>query len=55
MLGHDSPLDWIATPGELIETRTPYARPTGVAWDFVQPDQFAGIPVLGELRRRLER
>lgn len=54
MLGHDQPLDWIATPSELIETRTAYPDPTGVAWDFVQPDQYAGIPFLVDLRRRIE-
>lgn len=53
MLGHDSPLDWIATEAELIETRTTYSQPTGVAWDVVQPDQFAGIPFLTDLRDRL--
>jgi 5-formyltetrahydrofolate cyclo-ligase len=54
MLGHDQPLDWIATPTELIETRTAYPDPTGVAWDLVQADQYAGIPFLTELRRDLE-
>ncbi len=55
MLGHDQPLDWIATPTELIETRTAYPDPTGVAWDHVQADQFAGIPFLADLRRDLDR
>ncbi len=54
MLGHDQPLDWIATPTELIETRTAHPDPTGVAWDHVQADQYAGIPFLTELRRDLE-
>lgn len=54
MLGHDQPLDWIATPSELIETRTGYPDPTGVAWSFVEPDQYAGIPFLEDLRRRIE-
>jgi 5-formyltetrahydrofolate cyclo-ligase len=53
MLAHDSPLDWIATPTGLIETRTPYPRPTGVAWDFVQQDQLDDIPVLRGLRAKL--
>ncbi|MHB2168876.1 5-formyltetrahydrofolate cyclo-ligase [Alsobacter sp. R-9] len=55
MLGHDSPLDWIATPWELIETRTAYPQPTGVAWDMVQQDQFDGIPFLKDLQTRLTR
>ena len=54
MLGHDQPLDWIATPTRLIETKTAYADPTGVAWDLVQADQYAGIPFLADLRRDLE-
>lgn len=55
MLGHDSPLNAIATELGLIETRTTYPQPTGVAWDEVQPDQYAGIPFLSELRGRLEK
>lgn len=54
MLDHDQPLDWIATPSELIETNTVYPDPSGVAWDHVQPDQYAGIPFLAELRQDLE-
>jgi len=53
MQGHDSPLDWIATPGELIETRTAYPRPEGVAWDDVAPHQIEGIPFLAALKARL--
>ena len=53
MLGHDSPLDIIATPTGVIETRTAYPRPTGVDWDAVQPDQFAGIPFLADLAARI--
>lgn len=53
MLGHDSPLDWIATPDGLIETRTAFARPTGVSWADVAPDQLDGIPFLKDLRQRL--
>lgn len=54
MMAHDSALHWVATPDELIETATTHPQPTGVAWDFVQPDQYAGIPFLAELRAELE-
>ncbi len=54
MLGHDSPLDYIATEKGVIETRTSMARPTGVAWDHVQADQYASIPFLNDLRARIE-
>jgi 5-formyltetrahydrofolate cyclo-ligase len=52
MLPHDSALDWIVTPEEEIETRTPYPQPTGLDWDAVLPDQIAAIPVLRHLRER---
>lgn len=55
MVAHDSPLDYIATELELIETRTAYPRTAGVAWDKVQPDQYRDIPFLADLRGRLER
>lgn len=55
MVAHDNPLDFIATELELIETRTTYPRPNGVAWDAVQPDQYRDIPFLEELRGQLER
>lgn len=50
MASHDSPLNWIATPHEIIDTHTPYPQPTGIVWDAVQPDQFAKIPILRMLR-----
>ncbi|MFO1038981.1 MAG: 5-formyltetrahydrofolate cyclo-ligase [Geminicoccaceae bacterium] len=53
MLGHDSPLHYIATELELIETRTAYPQPKGVDWESVQPDQFRDIPFLRDLRDRL--
>jgi 5-formyltetrahydrofolate cyclo-ligase len=55
MLGHDSALNWIATEKELIDTRTRHPQPMGVDWERVQPDQYANIPFLKELRSRLER
>jgi 5-formyltetrahydrofolate cyclo-ligase len=54
MLPHDSPLDFIATEAELIETRNTAPRPVGVAWDRVQPDQYETIPFLRTLRDRME-
>ncbi|MBT9290257.1 5-formyltetrahydrofolate cyclo-ligase [Prosthecodimorpha staleyi] len=51
---HDSALDWIATPDELIETRTTHPQPHGVDWERVRPDQFADIPFLAELRAEIE-
>lgn len=50
MQRHDSALDWIVTPDEVIETHTPYPQPGGIDWDAVQPDQYASIPALRVLR-----
>lgn len=53
MMAHDSPLDFIATEKELIVTGNTAPRPKGVAWDFVQNDQFDTIPFLRDLRDRM--
>lgn len=53
MMAHDSPLDLIATEAELIVTGNTAPRPKGVAWDFVQPDQYEQIPFLRALRQRM--
>jgi 5-formyltetrahydrofolate cyclo-ligase len=55
MMPHDSALNWIATEKQLIETGTPFSQPVGVDWDRVQPDQYANIPFLADLRKRLEK
>jgi 5-formyltetrahydrofolate cyclo-ligase len=55
MMAHDSPLHFIATEKELIETNTSMGQPAGVDWDRVQPDQYANIPFLSALRARLGR
>lgn len=51
---HDSPLDWIVTPSEVIETNTNYPQPKGVYWETVLQEQFAAIPFLQKLREQLE-
>jgi 5-formyltetrahydrofolate cyclo-ligase len=50
---HDSPLDFIATESELIATANTMARPMGVDWSKVRPDQFDTIPFLARLRDRM--
>jgi 5-formyltetrahydrofolate cyclo-ligase len=55
MVPHDSALDWIITPEEVIETKTPYIQPHGVYWERVQPDQFRNIPFLANLREKLTK
>lgn len=51
---HDSPLDWIITPNEVIETRTSYPQPQGVYWDAILEEQYEAIPFLRTLREQLE-
>lgn len=50
---HDSPLDFVATEGELIATRNSMPRPMGVDWTKVRADQFETIPFLARLRDRM--
>ncbi|HEY3228161.1 MAG TPA: 5-formyltetrahydrofolate cyclo-ligase, partial [Roseiflexaceae bacterium] len=52
MLSHDSALDWVITPDEVIETHTPHPQPSGLEWGAVLPDQFESIPMLRKLRDR---
>ncbi len=55
MVAHDSALNWIITPDEVIETKTRYAQPDGVYWEAVQPDQFQNIPFLEDLKGKLSK
>lgn len=54
MMPHDSPLDWIITPEEVIETNSNYSRPTGLDWEQIRDAQYENIPVLNSLKRRLQ-
>jgi 5-formyltetrahydrofolate cyclo-ligase len=53
MVAHDSALNWIITPDEVIETKTQFPQPNGVYWEAVQPDQFRNIPFLEDLKGKL--
>ena len=53
MVAHDTPLDWIITPDEVIETQTMIAQPEGVNWDTIQSDQYENIPFLLSLKSTL--
>lgn len=46
MIGHDLPVDVIATPRAVIEVERAYDRPRGILWDHLQPPQIREIPVL---------
>ena len=53
MVAHDTPLDWVITPDEVIETQTLIAQPGGVNWDAIQSDQYENIPFLLSLKSTL--
>ena len=53
MVSHDTPLDWVITPDEIIETQTIIAQPEGVNWDTIQSDQYENIPFLLSLKSTL--
>ena len=53
MDAHDTPLDWIITPDEVIETQTMLAQPGAVNWDTIQSDQYENIPFLLSLKSKL--
>ena len=53
MVAHDTPLDWIITPDEVIETQTMIAQPEGVNWDTIQSDQYEKIAFLLSLKSPL--
>lgn len=50
MQNHDWPVNWIATPDEVIETHPSHPRPIGLDWDAIRPDQYQNIPVLRQMR-----
>ncbi|MBI9046426.1 MAG: hypothetical protein JEZ06_18190 [Anaerolineaceae bacterium] len=55
MVAHDTPLNWIITPDEVIETNTTYPQPGGVDWESLQADQLRNIPFLKTLRDKNSR
>jgi len=47
---HDIPIDLIATPERIIETKTRCPRPKGIFWEKVTEKMLQDIPVLKELK-----
>lgn len=50
MQPHDWAVNWIVTPEGAIETQTAFARPTGLMWERIRPEQYKKIPILRQLR-----
>ena len=53
MEAHDTPLDYVATPSGLVETKTTMPRPGKLDWNAVREDQYRDIPFLRNLRGEL--
>ncbi len=47
---HDTFLNWIITPEEVIEVQNVGPQPGGIDWERILPDQFETIPVLRILK-----
>ena len=47
---HDVPIDYVATPGELIRCSGEMPRPTGIYWEDLDEAKIAQIPVLQKMR-----
>ncbi len=50
MTPHDIPVDFIATPTRLIDTKTRYIRPEGVIWEELGESQIRNVPLLREMK-----
>jgi 5-formyltetrahydrofolate cyclo-ligase len=49
---HDMPLNYIATPTRIIETKTKIPKPKGIDWKLLSETQVQEIPLLKVLRER---
>jgi len=47
---HDVPIDYVATPTELIRCTGEAPRPTGIYWEDLDETKIAQIPVLQKMR-----
>ena len=52
MQRHDWPLDMVVTPTRCLVTEPSYAKPVGLDWATLQPDQLANIPILQQWNQR---
>ncbi len=49
----DLPVDVIVTPGRVIRVKRVDPKPRGIYWDFVTNEMLREIPLLSELKARL--
>jgi 5-formyltetrahydrofolate cyclo-ligase len=53
MRGHDIPIDFLVTPGQVIAAPSLHPRPRGVIWEILHEDTIRAIPLLRKGRRDL--
>lgn len=53
MKEHDVPLDWVVTPGEVIETNSRMEKPGGIDWSMLDEGSLKKMPVLQRLRNKI--
>jgi 5-formyltetrahydrofolate cyclo-ligase len=46
MTPHDVPVDLVVTPERAIRTRPTFAKPAGIRWEELSPEQLEAMPVL---------
>jgi 5-formyltetrahydrofolate cyclo-ligase len=51
MTVHDVPVDFVVTPELVIRTAGTWAKPRGIRWEELSPQQLAAMPALARLRR----
>lgn len=49
MQPHDWAVNWVITPNVVVETHPLYAKPNGIDWDTIRPEQLKAIPILRSL------
>ena len=52
---HDVPIDYVATPAELICCYGDTPHPTGIYWEDLDETEIAQIPVLQRMQNALRR
>jgi len=55
LLEHDVPVDLIVTPTQVIVTNTAIPKPQGIYWHRLSSQKLAQIPVLRQLKSRIEK
>ncbi len=53
MRGHDIPIDFLVTPGQVIAAPSLHPRPRGVIWEILHEDKIRSIPLLRRGRREV--